>query len=56
MKLEVKGKHLRRRIYTESKAKVVAAVWGTELLQFLATRSLLHKDDLKNRMNFTRMA
>ena len=27
-----------RRIYTEEKAKVVAAVWRTELLQFLAAR------------------
>ena len=26
----------RRRIYTKEKAKVVAAVWGTELIQFLA--------------------
>ena len=27
----------RRRIKTEEKAKVVAAVWGTELIQFFAT-------------------
>ena len=26
----------RKRIKTEEKAKVVAAVWGTELIQFLA--------------------
>ena len=26
----------RRKIYTEEKSKVVAAVWGTELIQFLA--------------------
>ena len=26
----------RRRIFTEEKAKVVAAVWGTEFIQFLA--------------------
>ena len=26
----------RRRIYAEEKAKVVADVWGTELIQFLA--------------------
>ena len=25
------------RVYTEEKANVVAAAWGTELLQFLAT-------------------
>ena len=28
--------HHRRRIYSEDKAKVVAAVWGTEFIQFLA--------------------
>ena len=32
--------HHRRRIYTEEKAKVVTAAWGTELLQFLATLEL----------------
>ena len=26
----------RIRIYTEERAKIVAAVWGTELIQFLA--------------------
>ena len=26
----------RQRIYTKAKAKVVTAVWGTELIQFLA--------------------
>ena len=42
----------RRRIQTEEKAKVVAAVWwGTELIQFLAPLAILHHDDLKNRMN-----
>ena len=41
----------RRRIYTEEKAKVVAAVWETELLQFLAVLAIFHQDDLKNRMN-----
>ena len=39
----------RRRIITEEKAKIVAAVWGTELIQFLAaitifcTRRILRK-------------
>ena len=32
----------KRRINTEEKAKVVAAVWGTELLQFLAVIAILH--------------
>ena len=31
--------------------KVVAAVWGTELNQFLAALAILHKDDLKKMMN-----
>ena len=46
------GKH-RRRIKTEDKAKVVAAVWGTELLPFLAALAILHKDNLKNRMHLS---
>ena len=41
----------RRRIKTEEKAKVVAAVWGTELIQFLGTLAILHTDDLKKEMN-----
>ena len=49
---KTKGKYdHRRRIYTEEKAKVVATVWGTEFIQFLATLAILHQDDLKNRMN-----
>ena len=32
--------HHRRRIKTEEKAKVVVAVWGTELIQFIATLAL----------------
>ena len=40
----------RRRIYTEEKAKVGAAVWWTELIQFLAALDIFHQDDLKNRM------
>ena len=35
----------RRRIKTEEKAKVVAAVWGTEFIQFLATLAIWHQDD-----------
>ena len=41
----------RRWIYTEEKAKVVAAVLGTELIQFLSSLAILHQDHLKNRMN-----
>ena len=37
----------RRWINTEEKAKVVAAVWGTELIQFLDAL----QDDLKKRIN-----
>ena len=44
----------RRRIYTEEKAKVVAADWGTELRQFLAALAILHQDDLKNTIICTR--
>ena len=32
----------RRRIKTEEKAKVVAAVWRTELFQFVAALDILH--------------
>ena len=33
------------------KAKVIAAVWGTEVIQFLATLAFLHQDDLKKGLN-----
>ena len=45
-----RGPEHRRRIYTEEKAKVVAAVWRTELIQFLAVLAFLHQDDLKKRL------
>ena len=38
---------------TEEKANVVAAVWGTEFIQFLAAQATFHQDDLKNMMNCT---
>ena len=41
----------RRRITTEENAKIVAAVWGIERIQFLAARAILHHDDLKKGMN-----
>ena len=36
-------------MYTEEKVKVVAAVWGTEFIQFIAAIPILH--DYKNRIN-----
>ena len=41
----------RRRIYTEEKAKVVAASWGKEFIQFLVALAIFHQDDLKKMMN-----
>ena len=38
----VTGKCRRRIYFTEEKAKVVAAAWGTELIQFLAALAILH--------------
>ena len=32
----------KRRINAEEKAKVVTAVWGTESIQFLAAKAILH--------------
>ena len=49
-----KSRNHRRRIYTEEKAKVVAAAWGTAFLQFLAAQANLHQDDLKNGVNCIR--
>ena len=40
-------------INTKEKAKVVAAVWGTELIQFLALLAILYQEDLKNRTNLS---
>ena len=34
-----------RRIKKKDKEKVVAAVWGTDLIQFLAVLAILHQDD-----------
>ena len=41
----------RRRIKIEDKTKVIGAIWGTELIQFLAALAIFHQDDLKKRMN-----
>ena len=43
----------RTRIKTEKKEKVVAAAWGTELIQFVAAITVLYQDSLKNRINST---
>ena len=43
--------HHRRRIKTEEKAKVVASIWGEELMHFLAALAVLPRTILKNRMN-----
>ena len=36
----------RRRIKTEEKAKVVAAAWGAEFIQFPAALQIWHQDDV----------
>ena len=41
----------RRRIYAEEKAKVVAGVWRTDFIPFLAALAILQQDNLKNRIN-----
>ena len=51
----LEGSPHRRRTNTEEKAKVVAAVWGKEFIQFLAALSILHQDDLKKRMADTKL-
>ena len=43
----------RRRMEREAKAKVVASVWGTDFVQFLATLAVLPRSIVKNRMNLT---
>ena len=57
MKKQNKTEHWphRRRLKTEEKAKVVAVVWGAELIKFLATLAFLNKDNLKYRMNCIRV-
>ena len=46
----------RKKIYSEDKTKVVAAVWGTELkIYSIPCSACLHQDDMKKRMNCTRM-
>ena len=45
-----KGGWHRRRIYTKEKAKVIAAIRGTEFIQFLTALAILHQDDMKKRI------
>ena len=54
-KSEMKHSHQRRRIYTEENAKVVAAVWGQNLLNSFAALAILHQDDMTKRTNCNRM-
>ena len=37
----------RRRLNTEEKAQVIAAVWGTEFTQFIVALAILNKEDFK---------
>ena len=45
----------RMRINSEENAKVVAAVWEAEFIQFLAALAVLHWTVLNNRLNCTRI-
>ena len=40
--LILNGPNHRKRINTEERAMVVAAVWGTAFIQFLAVLAILH--------------
>ena len=44
----------RRRIKKEEKAKVVSAPLEAESIHFFVALAILHKDNLKNRMDWTR--
>ena len=44
----------RRRIKTEEKTKVVAAVWGAELIQFLATLDIFHHDNFDEKGEYNK--
>ena len=48
-----KGQGHRRRMETEEKAKVLASVWGTEFIKFVATLAILPRSIWKNRTNST---
>ena len=47
--LAIKHVEHRRKMKTEEKAKVVAAVWGMELIQFLAALDIFHQDDFEEK-------
>ena len=42
-------------IKPEKKAKVVTAVWGTELSQFLAALAIFHQDDFEEKDEYSRL-
>ena len=44
----------RRRIKTEENAKVVAAVWGTEFIQFLAALDIFNEDDFEKKDEYNK--
>ena len=48
-----KARGHRRRMETEAMVKVVASVWGTEFIQFLAALAILTRSIWKNRMKST---
>ena len=50
-RIHFKGIKQPRRIHAEEKAKVVAAAWVTELIQFLAALAIFYQGNLKNSMN-----
>ena len=41
--------HRRKRIMTEENVKVVAPVWGAELIQFLAALAIFLPDDFEEK-------
>ena len=47
--------NINSKIKEEEKAKVVAAVWGEEFIQFLVEVAVLAKTILNNRVHCTRM-
>ena len=50
------SKHRRRRMEREAKTKVVASVWGTKFVQFLATLAVLPRSIWKKRLNSTALS
>ena len=42
------------RAKTEDKANVVAAVWGTEMIQFLVALDIFHQDDFEEKDEYNK--